>query len=246
MTSSPHHHRRTALARSARGKQPRPVRKADGALACAAPAPQTRQELQESAKTPCPKALFEEQLPHAGAVREVQVYGGRRGWCSPRTPCSCPTSRAAGRSLRQAVSRAPASRTSARSKGSDRRLRTLFTLLRPGVTRRCSRPVAGTAITPHGSAPGWGVARRKSAQGPAGCRAGEHRTADRHRPAADVSLRAGPRTLCGGVRGPALSAARACLAIPVVARRTASRRQVRTPGSLRPEAGEVPGVGPPR
>ncbi|MEU9158083.1 hypothetical protein AB0D59_48055 [Streptomyces sp. NPDC048417] len=51
------------------------VRRADGARACAALAPQTRQELQQSAKTSCPKALSEEQLSPAGAVRTVQVYG---------------------------------------------------------------------------------------------------------------------------------------------------------------------------
>ncbi|MEU8984383.1 hypothetical protein [Streptomyces sp. NPDC048309] len=51
------------------------VRQADGTRACAALAPETRQELEESAKMACAKALFEEQLSHAGAVRGVQVYG---------------------------------------------------------------------------------------------------------------------------------------------------------------------------
>jgi hypothetical protein len=51
------------------------IQRADGTRACAALAPETRQELQESAKMPCAKALFQEQLFHAEAVREVQVYG---------------------------------------------------------------------------------------------------------------------------------------------------------------------------
>jgi hypothetical protein len=51
------------------------VRRSDGTRACAALAPQTRQELQQSAKRPCAEALFEEQLSPAGAVRGVQVYG---------------------------------------------------------------------------------------------------------------------------------------------------------------------------
>ncbi|MFF5020116.1 hypothetical protein [Streptomyces sp. NPDC001165] len=51
------------------------VQRADGTRACAALAPQTRQELKESAKMPCAKAVFEEQLSHSAAVREVQVYG---------------------------------------------------------------------------------------------------------------------------------------------------------------------------
>lgn len=51
------------------------IQRADGTRACAALAPETRQELLESAKMPCAKAVFEEHLSHAGAVREVQVYG---------------------------------------------------------------------------------------------------------------------------------------------------------------------------
>jgi hypothetical protein len=51
------------------------IQRADGTRACAALAPQTRQELQQSAKTSCRKAFFEERLSPAGTVREVQVYG---------------------------------------------------------------------------------------------------------------------------------------------------------------------------
>ncbi|MFD5796090.1 hypothetical protein ACFWIO_21640 [Streptomyces diastatochromogenes] len=55
------------------------VRQQDGARACAALAPETRQELEQSAKTTCARALFEEQLTQAGSVREVQVYG-QQAW----------------------------------------------------------------------------------------------------------------------------------------------------------------------
>ena len=51
------------------------VRHADWSRACAALAPQTRQELTESARTSCVKALPEGQLPYAGALRESKVYG---------------------------------------------------------------------------------------------------------------------------------------------------------------------------
>ncbi|MEU6091635.1 hypothetical protein ABZ865_33640 [Streptomyces sp. NPDC047085] len=51
------------------------VRQGEGARACAALAPETRRELEESAKTACVKALLDERLPRAGAVRGVQVYG---------------------------------------------------------------------------------------------------------------------------------------------------------------------------
>lgn len=53
------------------------VRQADGARACAALAPKTRQELEQSAMSPCPEALLEEELSPAGRVRSVQVYGQR-------------------------------------------------------------------------------------------------------------------------------------------------------------------------
>ncbi|WP_340373881.1 hypothetical protein U5640_00950 [Streptomyces sp. SS7] len=51
------------------------IRHSDGIRACAALAPDTRQEVEESAGTPCAQALLDEQPSPAGAVREVQVYG---------------------------------------------------------------------------------------------------------------------------------------------------------------------------
>ncbi|MFF5531552.1 hypothetical protein ACFY71_03600 [Streptomyces cinerochromogenes] len=51
------------------------VRRADGPRGCAALAPETRQEVEQSAESPCAKALPDEQLPYGGAVRDVQVYG---------------------------------------------------------------------------------------------------------------------------------------------------------------------------
>jgi hypothetical protein len=66
---------REAAASRAAVRFEKSIQRADGTRACAALAPQTRQELQHSAKTSCAKALFEEQLSPAGTVREVQVYG---------------------------------------------------------------------------------------------------------------------------------------------------------------------------
>ncbi|MFG2354909.1 hypothetical protein [Streptomyces sp. NPDC048521] len=51
------------------------VRRADGARACAALAPETRQELTESAEPPCAEAFLDEHLSYGGTVRRVQVYG---------------------------------------------------------------------------------------------------------------------------------------------------------------------------
>ncbi|MGC0330673.1 hypothetical protein RKD23_003663 [Streptomyces sp. SAI-170] len=51
------------------------VRQADGPRACAALAPETRQELEQSAESPCPEALLQEDLTYDGRVRSVQVYG---------------------------------------------------------------------------------------------------------------------------------------------------------------------------
>lgn len=51
------------------------VRRADASRACAALAPETRQEVEQSAESPCAKALPGEQLSYAGAVRGVHVYG---------------------------------------------------------------------------------------------------------------------------------------------------------------------------
>ncbi|MEU4733039.1 hypothetical protein [Streptomyces sp. NPDC023588] len=42
---------------------------------CAALAPSTREELEQSAKSRCEQAIGEEELPAAGAVRTVDVYG---------------------------------------------------------------------------------------------------------------------------------------------------------------------------
>ncbi|MFE9623630.1 hypothetical protein [Streptomyces sp. NPDC006527] len=42
---------------------------------CAALAPATREELEQSAKMRCEQAIGEQQLPAAGAVRGVDVYG---------------------------------------------------------------------------------------------------------------------------------------------------------------------------
>lgn len=51
------------------------VRHFDGARACAALAPETRQELEQSAKTSCAKAILDSQLPGAGALQSIEVYG---------------------------------------------------------------------------------------------------------------------------------------------------------------------------
>jgi hypothetical protein len=45
--------------------------------ACALLAPDTEQELEQSAGSPCPKALGEESLPAGGAVRHTDVYGNQ-------------------------------------------------------------------------------------------------------------------------------------------------------------------------
>ncbi|MEU9212187.1 hypothetical protein AB0D27_30680 [Streptomyces sp. NPDC048415] len=42
---------------------------------CAALAPATREELEQSAKSRCEQAIGEQELPAAGAVRGVAVYG---------------------------------------------------------------------------------------------------------------------------------------------------------------------------
>ncbi|MFI6851584.1 hypothetical protein [Streptomyces sp. NPDC050416] len=42
---------------------------------CAALAPATREELEQSAKRRCARAIGEQSLPSAGAVRRVDVYG---------------------------------------------------------------------------------------------------------------------------------------------------------------------------
>ncbi|MER5374933.1 hypothetical protein [Streptomyces sp. NPDC002553] len=45
------------------------------AYLCAALAPSTRQELEQTTKSRCEQAIGEETLPAAGAVRQVDVYG---------------------------------------------------------------------------------------------------------------------------------------------------------------------------
>jgi hypothetical protein len=47
----------------------------DGTAACAALAPDTRQELAQSAGKPCAAAITEEALPPPGPVETVDVYG---------------------------------------------------------------------------------------------------------------------------------------------------------------------------
>lgn len=45
------------------------------AAACSYLAPATKSALEQSAGKPCPAALLEEHLPHAGAVRSSATYG---------------------------------------------------------------------------------------------------------------------------------------------------------------------------
>ncbi|CAL9650239.1 hypothetical protein SUDANB176_06600 [Streptomyces sp. enrichment culture] len=47
------------------------------AYLCAALAPSTRQELEHTARSRCERAIGEQDLPRAGAVRSVDVYGGQ-------------------------------------------------------------------------------------------------------------------------------------------------------------------------
>ncbi|MDI6911624.1 hypothetical protein [Nocardioides sp.] len=47
----------------------------DGGAACDALAPGTVQELEESAEAPCREAILSEDLPGAGAVGSVHVFG---------------------------------------------------------------------------------------------------------------------------------------------------------------------------
>lgn len=44
---------------------------------CTALAPSTREEVEQSAKRRCAQAIGEQDLPAAGAVRRVDVYGGQ-------------------------------------------------------------------------------------------------------------------------------------------------------------------------
>jgi hypothetical protein len=47
----------------------------DGDAACAALAPRTASELEQSAGKPCPRAILEEKLPTDGEVSGVRVFG---------------------------------------------------------------------------------------------------------------------------------------------------------------------------
>ncbi|WP_030670335.1 hypothetical protein [Streptomyces sp. NRRL B-1347] len=53
------------------------LRTSDPERGCAALAPGTRDELEQSAEQPCARALPEAGLPAAGPVRTVDVYGGQ-------------------------------------------------------------------------------------------------------------------------------------------------------------------------
>ena len=47
----------------------------DGAAACDLLAPETRSEVEQSARLPCPEAVLEEDLPGGGRVRDAQTWG---------------------------------------------------------------------------------------------------------------------------------------------------------------------------
>jgi hypothetical protein len=49
----------------------------DGAAACALLAPQTREEVEDSAEAPCRTAILDEDIPAAGAVADLHQYGGQ-------------------------------------------------------------------------------------------------------------------------------------------------------------------------
>jgi hypothetical protein len=53
----------------------RALRQGDGEAACAVLAPRTREELEQSERTPCDRAVTQEQLPDGDTVRTVDVYG---------------------------------------------------------------------------------------------------------------------------------------------------------------------------
>ena len=53
----------------------RAVESDDGAAACDLLAPKTRDELEQSAGTPCAEAILAEDLPAAGASTESSAYG---------------------------------------------------------------------------------------------------------------------------------------------------------------------------
>jgi hypothetical protein len=51
------------------------VRAHNGVVACGLLAPETRREVEQSGRAPCPQALVQQDLPDADAAREVTVYG---------------------------------------------------------------------------------------------------------------------------------------------------------------------------
>ncbi|MFC9915540.1 hypothetical protein [Streptomyces sp. NPDC127197] len=51
------------------------LRSADANGLCAALAPETRSELEESEKSSCAEAIAAQEIPIGGAVREVDVFG---------------------------------------------------------------------------------------------------------------------------------------------------------------------------
>ena len=51
------------------------VQHKDGAAACAALLPSTVSALEDSAGSPCPQAIVQEDLPDPGSVRSSAVYG---------------------------------------------------------------------------------------------------------------------------------------------------------------------------
>ncbi|MEU8138285.1 hypothetical protein [Streptodolium elevatio] len=53
------------------------VRAGDWAMACAALAPTSREELEQAGKSSCPDALGQEELPDAGEARHTDVHGNQ-------------------------------------------------------------------------------------------------------------------------------------------------------------------------
>ncbi|MFD7276828.1 hypothetical protein ACFV80_07155 [Streptomyces sp. NPDC059862] len=66
---------RSADASAAATEFERLLRSADASGLCAALAPETRSELEESEKSSCAEAIAAQEIPIGGAVREVDVFG---------------------------------------------------------------------------------------------------------------------------------------------------------------------------
>ena len=49
----------------------------DGTAACALLAPETREEIEDSAEAPCPTAILDEDIPSAGKVTATHLYGNQ-------------------------------------------------------------------------------------------------------------------------------------------------------------------------